>query len=1107
VRATILIGPAGSGKTFRCLAEVRAELKRGAEGLPLFFLAPKQATFQIERELLNDREIHGYTRLQVVSFERLARFALDEFALRPPRLLTEEGRVMVLRALLGEHKSHLSVFHGSARLPGFAHQLSSVLAELQRHHVSSEQLLQTAAELADRPQLAAKLRDLALMLRAYLAWLHANQLHDANLLFDMATDAVASAVRNGAFACEAVWLDGFAELSSQELALLLAVLRASRKSTLAFCTDTIAAQNEDWLSPWVVAAQTASRCCEAVRGLPGAHVFVEHMERAPASGRFAGSPALAHLERHWAQPVAFAGEAHTALALKHCRTPEAEAIAAAHEALEYVRRGGRFRNVGVLVRNLSGYQDAIRRAFTRYEIPFFIDRRESVAHHPLPELTRNALRLAAYGWQADDWFGVLKSGLVPATDAEIDSLENEALERGWSGSAWRTPLSGPGLESFETTRSKLVPPFERFVAAISPHPLVSGRDIARAIEALWEELRIAQILKDWGEEADDAGKWKAVHSTLWEQMHDWLHDLALAFGEHPMSLHEWVGVIDSGLSNLSVGVVPPALDQVMVGAVDRSRNPNLELAIVLGLNEGVFPAPAPLPLLLTEAERDALETADVALGANSRCLLGQERYFGYIACTRARQRLVLTWSEVDWMDTKQNPSCFVDHVRRMFPRVEVMDWQPPTTWTDAQHISDLGRALITANGDNAISSPAIEALRERIRGFPTILSNDCLSRRVAQRLYGPHLRTSVTSIERFAECPFKFFVHSGLRAQERKLFQVDRRKTGDFQHQVLKTFHDELAAEGKRWRDITPAEARRRIEQVARRRGEDFEYGLFRSSARDRFVLRQLTSSLQDLVEVLVGWMSQYQFDPHFFELRFGEGGSIPAWRIPLSGDRSLLLTGSIDRVDFLKQANGNAFCVVFDFKTTAKKIEELLLHNGIQIQLPAYLSVLRHVADAQAQVGVTRLIPAGMFYVPLRGRYEGAAHRGEVLDDRGAARRTAYQHCGRFDSTLLPYFDSQQATGSGPFSGEQFNYSITSSGELNGRCKDPVQSRELIVLLDAVDSHLRDFGQRILDGETNVSPFRKGDDKPCNRCDYQTICRIDPWTHDYRSLQPLPTT
>jgi ATP-dependent helicase/nuclease subunit B len=40
---------------------------------------------------------------------------------------------------------------------------------------------------------------------------------------------------------------------------------------------------------------------------------------------------------------------------------------------------------------------------------------------------------------------------------------------------------------------------------------------------------------------------------------------------------------------LTVGVIPPALDQVLIGAIDRSRNPELKLAIVLGLNEE-FPA-------------------------------------------------------------------------------------------------------------------------------------------------------------------------------------------------------------------------------------------------------------------------------------------------------------------------------------------------------------------------------------------------------------------------------------------------------------------------------------------------------------------------------------
>ena len=74
MQARFLLGPAGSGKTFRCLAEIRTALAEAPDGPPLILLAPKQATFQLERQLLSTDEISGFTRLNIFSFERLARF-------------------------------------------------------------------------------------------------------------------------------------------------------------------------------------------------------------------------------------------------------------------------------------------------------------------------------------------------------------------------------------------------------------------------------------------------------------------------------------------------------------------------------------------------------------------------------------------------------------------------------------------------------------------------------------------------------------------------------------------------------------------------------------------------------------------------------------------------------------------------------------------------------------------------------------------------------------------------------------------------------------------------------------------------------------------------
>jgi ATP-dependent helicase/DNAse subunit B len=33
------------------------------------------------------------------------------------------------------------------------------------------------------------------------------------------------------------------------------------------------------------------------------------------------------------------------------------------------------------------------------------------------------------------------------------------------------------------------------------------------------------------------------------------------------------------------------------------------------------------------------------------------------------------------------------------------------------------------------------------------------------------------------------------------------------------------------------------------------------------------------------------------------------------------------------------------------------------------------------------------------------------------------------------------------------------------------------------------------------MTPLQKGTARACDRCEYQGICRIDPWTHGFRQL------
>ena len=405
-----------------------------------------------------------------------------------------------------------------------------------------------------------------------------------------------------------------------------------------------------------------------------------------------------------------------------------------------------------------------------------------------------------------------------------------------------------------------------------------------------------------------------------------------------------------------------------------------------------------------------------------------------------------------------------------------------------------------------------------------------LSPVLAEKLFGPTLRSSVSRLEEFAQCPFRFFVHSGLRAEERKVFELDAREQGSFQHEVLKLFHEQLSAEGKRWRDLTPPDARERVGKIAAALAPDYRDGLLHTNEQSRFTARVLGESLQDFVETLVTWMrGQYEFDPAVAELEFGIGaGGAPAWEIDLGAGHRLALRGRIDRIDLCRETGGRALCVVMDYKSGQKKLDKILVEHGVQLQLLAYLAAIRswppevwaglnlpaifprlnlgapasrrpvgsQTRNSPARRQRPRNPPAGVFYVNLRGQYESGGTRDEALADADAARKRAYRHAGRFDAGALSRLDRTNAA-------DQFNYRLNKDGSVRSNSVEALPRAEFEALLDRVETQLQEMGRAIFSGAAQVDPYRKGHETPCEFCDYRAACRIDPWTHRYRVLRP----
>jgi ATP-dependent helicase/nuclease subunit B len=726
------------------------------------------------------------------------------------------------------------------------------------------------------------------------------------------------------------------------------------------------------------------------------------------------------------------------------------------------------------------------------------------------------LRTVTLGWQKDDFFAALKTGFAPAREEVIDRFENEALARGWQGSVLKNPIadgSQPELQWLAPLLKRIIPPFhalETAMASAANKP--NGPQLAQALRQFWTELRIEDQLLEWstgGLAERTSNLPPSVHSTVWQGLNSLLENMELAFQEESLSIREWLSVLEAGFANFSVGVIPPALDQVLVGTVDRSRDSDIKLALGLGLNETVFPALPDTGSLLTETDRAELERHSALSIASMRLQLGRERFYAYLACTRPRERLILTSASENSEGSPLNPSPFLAHIRKLFPSVQIENDDPLGPEHACELIAPLMKAL--AMPQNVVSAwehlaqlPGLAEIARDIRSLG-VSGQSSISPAVAGELYGQTLRTSVSRIEQYAACPFKFFVHSGLRALERKQFELDMREQGNFQHEALALFHSQLEADGLRWRDLAPAQARNRIAQTAESLLLTYGDGLFQSNERSRFMGRMLAASLQDFVETLVEWMhEQYQFDPVAVELPFGDGEGLPPYEINAGQGRKLAFKGRIDRIDLHREPQSSkALCVVVDYKSSQKKLDPVLLAHGLQLQLLTYLNVLRRLPDAKKLFGVQHLVPAGVFYVGLRGKYPRKDTRDEALDSAPEDRKSAYQHTGRFDIDALPRLDARpDAT-----KGDQFSFRRKADGMPWKSSKEVMQSAEFIALLNSVEASLSEMGAGIFSGTAEVSPYRKGPLTACTHCDYRAICRVDPWTQEYRILKAKEQT
>ncbi|MFA5291691.1 MAG: PD-(D/E)XK nuclease family protein [Phycisphaerae bacterium] len=1113
-----ILGRSGTGKTTLCIKQIVESLLNnktptagvGAKQNNLVFLVPEQATYQAERAILSDDRLKGYSRLHVLSFQRLCYLIFGKnLAARP---LTTQARDMIVHRLLCENAEKLSIFS-----PIASAGLASAIAELQQFGKSPDDVDRLIGQLKSSSELTAgKLSDINLIYRQYLAFVEGNFLNNDNQL-NLAKDAVAGTP----FLKDCLlWVDGFAGFTTSESLLLTELLKVCASSKIAMCLDPAVIEN-DYTGIFEPTAKTYADLLSLIKSLK---LSVEKPVILNQPARFRESKALAHLEKNIfsfddVPPISCGRD----IKITACAKTRLEVDYVARQICSLVRdKGFRWHDCAVIASDIEQYRHFIHAIFSDFDIPFFIDRRRDLQQYPAVELITSALKIATDRFTTNDVINYLKSDLAAVSRDEADRLENYCLAFGVEGKDWLAGVAwdfAPANdEDFNNAkinriRGKAAEHLLQFRTLLQNSGQVSAEQFCSELFNFLENLNTRGQLQAWTKSALEAGRLDEaqLHQQFFAQFTQLMDDFVFIFKNASFTVKQYAAIISSAFSQMTVALIPPAIDQVLVGSIERSRHPDLKAVFLIGATQQQFPVPVYYDNILNDNDRRVTCDTGFELSRTGSSQLIERRYLAYIAFTRPSRFLNITYPLADEKGSEIQPSFLVSQLKSLFTDLREEKYFSGSAFENLCSVSDLTSLLAQRLGrDNLSPDDSLDAkckwlLDNLSRVIPAqagIQIKSAINYDNTARLESSPscdiLSTSATKLKSFASCPYQYFAKHILRLRERRIFELEPFSLGLFFHKVLeilfnnlKSIEHSLSEDDS---DLIEALTGRAVEKLLI---EDSFLKSFNARTRhNSFIVLSAAQMVKDAVREFSRIASAGSFTQIASEMGFGDKSSMPAIELKLPDGRCIHIEGKIDRVDAASRAGAN-YCMVVDYKTSETKIVWSLFNAGLDLQLPIYLLAIRN----QTVEKYKNLIPLGAFYFQI----QTFAKSSEFNDIEGKSEKIRRKPKGIFNGEHFSLLDGKTQTGYSPF----YSFRITQKEKQFGgyATSSLLTDEHFSTVLSFAENKLKELGGRILSGEIDVKPYRFGKETACTRCPYKSLCRFDWQINDYAQVKKISKT
>jgi len=1064
--------------------EIGNAIKRGEENL--FLIVPEQYTLGAEDALIKANDLKGLLGAEVLSPKRLGDRVLGVTGGLIKTFMDSHGKNMLLQKTLGEIQEDLTIYRSSVKKPGFLQNIGDFISELKQNEISPESL-KSILETLDQGIISQKLSDIVKIFDRFTALLGEDRLDEEDL-----NNLVCEKIPFTPFLKSArIWFDGFQNFSRQDYKMIRMLIGTVPEFTMALPWDPNPKAGD------AEVFQLTQHTFENIKQI-GAEAQVEFQVKEFKSPK-QKSLGLQHLEANlFAYPHLEERSLIDDISLTQCQNTWEEVEKGAQKILGLIRDDGfSFKDIVVLTGDIEEYGSIIKRIFTQYQIPFFMDDLRAIGDNHLVEAVIAALETLQNNFRFDDIFGFVKTDFSPISLAECEDLENYVLEFGIRGKQWErefTKISqneALGLESLNALRLKLITPLSAMGAEMKGKKTWAFR--TRALYEFLVTIKIPEkidVLVDKLFVAEDYEAMGSYHQ-IWNILMEVFDQIADTMGEDPVSLEDYLRILRSGFQGYRLGILPPHRDVVSITDLRRSRSGAFEVLLVFGLNEGLIPGVGTEPNLISDAERLVLANHQINLQNNREFQMDQERFLVYDLLNKPQSRLYLYWALADMEGNTRQPSLLLSQIMSIFPTLKVHStlnkdtaalWDKISTpqstlWHLTAYLRNKKNKGQEESAEAALLWKMVQSWYENSESYGKIYQTlietldyqgvpEELTPQDAKQLYGNTMRTSISRLERFRQCPFSHYIKYGLKPEGRPIYTVQAPEIGTLLHELIDGFFKSVDQQNLNLRSLSKEKRDTIIEAVMAKSLPQIKTNVFNSTGQYQYLGKKLERVGKKSIDILMKHLCAGEFEPKYTEFNFEQELAIPEINLG-----EIKIVGKIDRLD-LYQKDGTTWVKVIDYKSGNQKINFDDIYYGLSLQLLVYLDGAMSVIEGDD------ILPGGTFYfhvddpivrVDFSQSIEGEINKafklnGLLLDDPDVI-AAMDGNSDKSKSEILP---------------------------LNSNSAAKLSQSEFEAVIKYVRETVVHQITRIYQGDIQIRPYKKGTDHGCKFCEYKGICQFD---------------